>query len=51
MTRLTFGVPVYNGERYLPAALESLQSQTLSDIRIVISDNGSTRSGIRSPGS
>src|SRR6185437_1964783 len=42
MTRLTFGVPVYNGERYLPAALESLQSQTLSDIHIVISDNGST---------
>lgn len=42
MTRLTFGIPVYNGERYLPQALRSLQEQTSSDIRIVISDNGST---------
>jgi glycosyltransferase involved in cell wall biosynthesis len=42
MTRLTFGIPVYNGEKYLPAALTSIQEQDLSDIRIVISDNGST---------
>ncbi len=42
MTRLTFGIPVYNGERYLPAALDSLRAQDLEDIRIVISDNGST---------
>jgi len=42
MTRLTFGIPVYNGERFLPAALESIQAQDLQDIRIVISDNGST---------
>lgn len=42
MTRLTFGLPVFNGERYLPSALASLQEQELDDIRIVISDNGST---------
>ncbi len=42
MTRLTFGVPVYNGERYLPAALRSLQEQDLADVRIVVSDNGSS---------
>ncbi len=42
MTRLTFGIPVYNGERYLGAALGSVQAQNESDIRIVISDNGST---------
>ncbi|GAA1999752.1 glycosyltransferase family 2 protein [Microbacterium ulmi] len=42
MTRLTFGIPVYNGEKYLPAALRSIQEQDLADIRIVISDNGST---------
>lgn len=42
MTRLTFGIPVYNGERFLPAALDSLRAQDLQDIRIVISDNGST---------
>ncbi|MFC4243690.1 glycosyltransferase family 2 protein [Gryllotalpicola reticulitermitis] len=40
-TRLTFGIPVYNGERYLPEALRSVQDQELADIRIVISDNGS----------
>lgn len=40
--RLTFGIPVYNGQRYLPAALRSVQEQDLADIRIVISDNGST---------
>jgi glycosyltransferase involved in cell wall biosynthesis len=42
MTRLTFGIPVYNGEKYLPAALASVRAQDLADIRIVISDNGST---------
>lgn len=41
MTRLTFGIPVYNGERYLPAALASIRAQTMTDIQIVISDNGS----------
>lgn len=42
MARLTFGIPVYNGEKYFPEALRSLQEQSTSDIRIVISDNGST---------
>ncbi|GAB2524461.1 glycosyltransferase family 2 protein [Paramicrobacterium agarici] len=41
MTRLTFGIPVYNGERYLSDALDSVRSQDLDDIRIIISDNGS----------
>lgn len=36
------GIPVYNGERYLPEALASIQEQDLADIEIVISDNGST---------
>ena len=42
MTRLTFGIPVYNGERYLESALSSVREQSESGIRIVISDNGST---------
>lgn len=42
MTRLTFGIPVYNGERFLPAALDSVRAQDIDDIHIVISDNGST---------
>jgi len=39
---VSFGVPVYNGETYLAAALESVQHQDLEDIEIVVSDNGST---------
>lgn len=41
MPRLTFGIPVYNGEKYLPEALRSVQEQDLEDIEIVVSDNGS----------
>lgn len=36
------GVPVYNGARFLAESLESLVTQTYSDIELVISDNGST---------
>lgn len=42
MTRvppLTIGVPVYNGERYLAQALDSLLSQDYTDFTLVISDN------------
>ncbi len=42
MTRVSVGLPVYNGERYLETALESLVSQTHEDLEIVISDNAST---------
>lgn len=40
--RVTFGVPVYDGEAFLPAALRSLQDQVGAEVRIVVSDNGST---------
>lgn len=39
---LSFGLPVYDGEKYLTVALESVQHQDVEDIEIVISDNGST---------
>jgi glycosyltransferase involved in cell wall biosynthesis len=39
--RVSFGVPVYNGERYLPAALDAILAQTFSDFEVVISDNAS----------
>jgi glycosyltransferase involved in cell wall biosynthesis len=42
MTLLSVGIPVYNGEGYLAAALESLLAQSLKEIEIVISDNAST---------
>jgi glycosyltransferase involved in cell wall biosynthesis len=40
--RLTIGLPVYNGGRYLRAALESLLAQTFHDFVLIISDNAST---------
>ncbi len=40
--RLTVGMPVYNGEPYITAALRSLATQTAQDFEVVISDNGST---------
>jgi len=41
---VSIGLPVYNGERYLQLALESLLSQTFTDLELVISDNASTDS-------
>ena len=40
--RVAIGVPVFNGEAVLPAALDSLLAQTFQDFEIVISDNAST---------
>lgn len=40
--RVSIGLPVYNGERYLAATLDSLLTQTYSDLELVISDNAST---------
>lgn len=39
--RLTIGLPVYNGERYLGAALESILGQSFDDFELIISDNAS----------
>lgn len=39
---VSVGIPVYNGERYLPAALASLRAQTFTDFDVVICDNAST---------
>lgn len=44
MPQISIGLPVYNGERYLAEALESLLGQTFEDFEIVISDNASTDS-------
>ncbi len=40
--RVSIGVPVYNGERYLPETLDCLLAQTFSDFQLIISDNAST---------
>jgi glycosyltransferase involved in cell wall biosynthesis len=40
--RVTIGVPVFNGEKYLGKCLDSLVTQTYQDIEILICDNAST---------
>jgi glycosyltransferase involved in cell wall biosynthesis len=40
--RVSIGVPVYNGEAFLEAALDSLLAQTFTDFEVIISDNAST---------
>lgn len=40
--RLTIGLPVYNGERYLAEAIDALLGQTYKDFELIISDNAST---------
>lgn len=39
---LSIGLPVYNGENYLGAAVDSILAQTYSDFELIISDNAST---------
>jgi len=39
--RISIGMPVYNGGRYLRGALEALLRQTLNDFELILSDNAS----------
>jgi glycosyltransferase involved in cell wall biosynthesis len=40
--KVLVGLPVYNGQKYLGAAIESHLAQSFGDFNLVISDNGST---------
>jgi glycosyltransferase involved in cell wall biosynthesis len=40
--QVSIGMPVYNGERYIKDALDSLLAQTFADFELIISDNAST---------
>ena len=40
--RLSIGLPVYNAERLLPRALDSLLAQQFQDFELIISDNASS---------
>lgn len=42
MTKVSIGMPVYNGARLLPMALDALLSQEYADFELVIADNAST---------
>ena len=39
---VSIGMPVYNGERFLENALNSILTQTFIDFELIISDNGSS---------
>ena len=39
---VSIGMPVFNGEVYLKAAIDSLLTQTFSDFELIISDNASS---------
>jgi glycosyltransferase involved in cell wall biosynthesis len=40
--RVSVGLPVFNGERYVADAIESVLAQTFEDFELIISDNAST---------
>src|SRR5688572_4039391 len=40
--KVSIGMPIYNGEKYIRRALDSLLDQTLTDFELIISDNAST---------
>ena len=40
--RLTVGLPVYNGQKYVAESIEALLGQTFTDFELIISDNAST---------
>src|SRR5215471_9660208 len=42
MPKVAIGMPVWNGERFLSEAIESILAQTYGDFELVISDNAST---------
>lgn len=39
--RVSVGLPVYNGEKYLEQAIDSILTQTYTDFELIISDNAS----------
>jgi glycosyltransferase involved in cell wall biosynthesis len=42
MPTLTVGMPVYNADRFLAKALDSILNQTFTDFELLLSDNAST---------
>jgi glycosyltransferase involved in cell wall biosynthesis len=42
LPKVSIGMPVYNGEKFIQGALDSLLDQTFIDFELIISDNAST---------
>jgi len=43
-SKVTVGLPVYNGDKFISKAIDSILSQTFSDFELIINDNASTDS-------
>ncbi len=41
MARVTVVIPNYNGKKYLPACIDSLNAQSFRDFEVIVVDNGS----------
>ena len=44
LPKISIGMPVFNGEKFLHKSLDSLLNQTHQDFELIISDNASTDS-------
>ena len=42
MTKVSVGMPVYNSEEFIDAAIDSILKQTYADFELIVSDNAST---------
>jgi glycosyltransferase involved in cell wall biosynthesis len=42
MPLVSIGIPVFNGDAFIRDSIESILSQTFTDLELIISDNGST---------
>ena len=42
--KLSIGIPVYNGEKFIQKCLNSILNQTFTNFEIILSDNASTDS-------
>lgn len=45
--QITIGIPVYNGEKYIRQAIESVLTQTSTDFELIVTDDGSTDNTIQ----
>ena len=40
--KVSLGIPVYNGERFVATAIKSVLDQTFTDFELIVCDNAST---------
>ena len=41
--RITIGIPIFNGEKFIQSKLENIISQTFQDFEIIIYDNSNDK--------